>query len=147
MDEYLSNGASGSMNRSSYFRVMALASMDILLTLPISVLVLVTGKVNTKLAVWPGWALLHNDWAPIRLPASFWIPKFWLNFSIRWDEWINPMFALVFFLIFGLTEEARGMYRSAFFVVLRVFGYERNVKPERSAIAFESFQVNPGPTE
>lgn len=55
------------------------------------------------------------------------------------------MFALVFFLIFGLTEEARG--RSAFFVVLRVFGYERNVKPERSAIAFESFQANPGPTD
>lgn len=147
MDEYLSNGATGSMSRGSYFRVMALASMDILLTLPISVLVLITGKVNTKLAVWPGWALLHNDWAPIRLPASFWIPKFWLNFSIRWDEWINPMFALVFFLIFGLTEEARGMYRSAFFVVQRVFGYERNVKPERSSIAFESFQANPGPTE
>lgn len=66
MDEYLSNGATGSMSRGSYFRVMALASMDILLTLPISVLVLITGKVNTKLAVWPGWALLHNDWAPIR---------------------------------------------------------------------------------
>lgn len=147
MEEYLSNGATGSMSRGSYFRVMALASMDILLTLPISVLVLVTGKVNNKLAVWRGWALLHNDWAPIRMRASHWIPAFWLNFSIRWDEWINPMFALVFFLIFGLTEEARGMYRSAFFAFMRVFGYERDVQPEKSAIAFGSFQANPGCTE
>jgi len=57
------------------------------------------------------------------------------------------MFALVFFLIFGLTEEARGMYRLAFFAFIRVFRYERDVQPEKSAIAFGSFQANPGCTD
>ena len=126
---------------------MLLASMDIVLTFPVSVLVLITGHIGNELIVWPGWDLLHNNWDPIQLPASHWLANFWQNFTIRWNEYINPLFAIVFFVIFGMTEEARNMYRSAFFAVLaHVFGYKRRPavgEREKSAIAFESFQVNP----
>ena len=120
VNEFL--GSNGSINHSNYYRILALGLLDVLLTLPISILGITVDAVQEPIDFWPGWAAGHADWSEIaQAPASLWQSIFWVNFTIRWDEWINTAFALVFFLLFGLTGEARAGYRRAFWAVAGLF--------------------------
>ena len=90
----------------SYLRIMALGCIDVVLVLPLSILLLVQGYAGSPLPFWPGWDVIHSDWGPVSVPADEWKPFPWDNFEVRWDEWINVLLAVIFFSLFGVTEEA-----------------------------------------
>ena len=117
---------------------MALGCIDVVLVLPLSILLLVQGYAGSPLPFWPGWDVIHSDWGPVSVPADEWKPFPWDNFEVRWDEWINVLLAVIFFSLFGVTEEAVSNYRLAFLAAAKRFGYTPSVKAEASAVVFET---------
>lgn len=117
---------------------MALGCIDVVLVLPLSILLLVQGYEGTPIVFWPGWKEIHSDWGPASVPADEWKPFPWDNFEVRWDEWINVLLAVVFFALFGLTEEAINKYRAAFSAIARRLGYSPGIKAEASAVVFDT---------
>ena len=129
------------MNRSGFLNLPALGLFDILLILPILILGLVQGLLAVGIAgFWPGWKAVHVSFSTIPTATSeeWRSAGIWTVFSVRFDQWVNPIFAVAFFLLFGITEQKRAWYRNIFWKVMRPFGLEPRVNPTGSDIVFGS---------
>ena len=129
------------MNRSGFLKLLALGLFDILLTLPITILGLVEESLQGGITgFWPGWKTVHASFSTIpTITSEEWKSAgFWTVFSIRSGQWVNPIFAVAFFLLFGTTKQKRGWYRSIFWKVMRPFGLKPRVDPVASDIVFGS---------
>ena len=129
------------MNRSGFLKLLALGLFDILLTLPIAILGLVQGLLQNDITgFWPGMEGVHASFSTIpTVTSEEWKSAgFWTVFSIRFNQWINPIFAVAFFLLFGTTKQKRDWYRSIFWKVMRPFGLEPRVDPVASEVVFGS---------
>ncbi|VDC07897.1 unnamed protein product [Peniophora sp. CBMAI 1063] len=114
------------ISRTNYLRILILASIDVLLTLPIGitniVLKVVPALKNSGLPVYPGWTVLHTNWSPVsfsysRIKASGTAGLAQFYFT----HWTSPVLALAIFALFGLTTEARVSYlRIIHFVIGRI---------------------------
>ena len=113
-DILLASGSS--ISRTSYYRILALASIDILFTLPFSitflVMVVITGLTQNSLPFYPGWEIVHSDWAPkaysyaeTSLSIST-LAEFYVSY------WTSPILSLTIFALLGLTSDARASYWS-----------------------------------
>ncbi|KZV65159.1 STE3-domain-containing protein [Peniophora sp. CONT] len=128
IDSFLRSDSS--VSRTNYLRVLVLASIDILLTLP-------SGIVNTTLDIvyalspprdfpfYPGWTLLHSDWEPVgvsyaELQAGGTASLAQFYFS----QWTSPVLAFVIFGLFGVTSEARTSYWRIICTVGGWFGWK-----------------------
>lgn len=146
MNEFLDSGAS--VNRANYYRILALGCLDILITLPIQSIDIVTNFLGTNAVFYPGWNSVHSDWSPIFIPAhgpGGWAETFWRNFLIRWDEWIRVLLASIFFLLFGFTKEARKVYMTVFWSIISIFGFKQPAMEEASNIVFGSLNFAQAP--
>lgn len=98
---------------------------------------------GSLLVFWPGWATIHSDWEQNLIPASLWVTYGYSSiFSLKYSEWANAMYAIGFFMIFGLTESSRKRYRSIFRKAMAWLGIRP--KPENkfvSTIIFQSTAV------
>lgn len=137
------------VSRKSYLRVLALASLDILLTLPFGIVNIVLSTIvamnQVRLPFYPGWTKVHSDWTP---QVSAWAD---IEASGRsalpqdlFSNWTSPVLALAIFGLFGLTTEARDAFGRIFCVVGGWFGRrlspgKRDSRPSESlgAIEFE----------
>lgn len=127
MNEYLdSTGADEGLSQSHFNRMLALGCFDILITLPIVIILLVIDILDGgNFEFYQGWTYIHTQWGAAPVPKSEWSATIWNRFLLRWDEWINPFYALVFFVLFGLTSEARNGYRRFFRFLGTPFRVER----------------------
>ena len=138
------NGAlasNASIDRNGFLKLLVLGGFDVIMTLPFAVMVLVTDLLfDGGISFWPGWKAIHSDFSTIPTATSeeWKAGGFWTIFIIRFDQWINPVFALAFFLLFGLTEHKRSWYRSIFWKAMKPFGFKSRVDPVVSSIAFGS---------
>ena len=126
----------GLVSRTNYFRILALASLDILFTLPMGIantvfFILEIAEKDYAVRFYPGWAATHADWTPVSIcyadmkrapPAN--LAQMYFSF------WANVVLAFVIFGLFGATDEARVTYRTAFCTVGRLVGREPNRKRE-----------------
>ena len=134
-----------SIDRNGFLKLLMLGVFDVIITLPLAVMVLVADLLfDGVISFWPGWKAIHGDFSTIPTATSEEWKKlgFWSNFSIRFAQWVNPIFALAFFLLFGLTEPKRSWYRSIFWSAVKPFGFRPRVDPVASSIVFGS---GPGP--
>ena len=104
-----------SVSRTSYFRVLTLAVIDLLFTLPF-------GIVNIALAIqgqvaqgpypfYPGWSSVHTTWnEAYALPYIDDPSKPFTLAGIYFTYWSAPVLAFIIFGLFGLTADARAMY-------------------------------------
>ena len=115
-----------SVSRQRYLRIFALASIDILLTLPINIATLV---LSLSLALeegpipfYPGWTFSHANWTPISTTYA----ELQANMAdialFYFTDWISPVLAFVIFGLFGLTSDARALYKSVLCPGTTVFG-------------------------
>jgi hypothetical protein len=124
--------SNGSINRRHYLRILALACIDILLTLPLGIITITIFLLNNTRSLIPGftfrfyygWEFVHSNWSPVALPysaqlgAGFWTSvKFYLGF------WTSPILAIAIFSLFGLTSEACATYWRGFCSVAKLFGW------------------------
>ena len=142
------NGAlasNASIDRNRFFKLLVLGVFDVMITMPSQIIELVTNLfIVGSISFWPGWKVIHSDFSTIPTATSEeWKARgFWTIFEVRFYQWINPVFALAFFLLFGLTEQKRSWYRSIFWRAVKPFGFRPRVDPVVSSIAFGSV---PGP--
>ncbi|KAI0027423.1 pheromone A receptor-domain-containing protein [Vararia minispora EC-137] len=112
-NEFLQNDTS--VSRPSYFRLLALASVDAVLTLPIGIANVIEQTYNFapghSFPLFVGWTLTHSDWAPISVSyADIQAAGSWSFTNYYLGSWSSGALALVMFSLFGLTPEARATY-------------------------------------
>lgn len=143
--------SNNSISRTNYFRVLALSSIDVLLTLPF-------GIVDTALEItsgiaqegdfpfYPGWAIVHSNWAPVTLPyaeqkalgTSFLAGQYY-------NVWSSTILTFIIFGLFGLTMEARESYWHVLCTVGRWVGWvpSARVGDVNSTLVAMQFNANP----
>ncbi|EIW83418.1 putative fungal pheromone GPCR STE3-type [Coniophora puteana RWD-64-598 SS2] len=99
---------------SRYWRLMLLSAMEVVFTVPLSIVPLVA---NARLGVevWPGVAAMHENFGSIpRVSAAAWQGTPSVAFGMEMTRWSSVFCAFVFFACFGLSSEARRCYRGAY---------------------------------
>lgn len=99
------------LNRSRYFRLMALSSIEILGTIPIAIYWIVYNAKNGA-EPWVSWADTHSFYSRIPQFASFiWKNDHAMVVGLEGYRWSLVACAFVFFAFFGFADEARQHYR------------------------------------
>ncbi|CAE7159125.1 unnamed protein product, partial [Rhizoctonia solani] len=135
-NQVLNNSGSG-INLSRYFRLLALASEEIIFAVPLSAYFL---KVNLSRGAPPPWVsfdYLHRfyyitsavPWAYLKLDQESFT-------SMLISFWVVPAGGFLFFVWFGLGGEAFATYKSIFLKVIGLFG----IKPKPRAASAPRWQ-------
>lgn len=120
-NQFLSSNNSLTVNR--YFRLMFLATVELLFNTPISSYGIYLNVTSGTIEPWKSWANVHFDWLAVDLiPAVLWRANHFSVISIELSRWSTVFCALIFFLFFGFANEARKNYRLAYWAVAKRFG-------------------------
>lgn len=93
---------------------MALASADLLITIPISAYGMYLTITNGTIQPWISWADTHFDYSRVNLyPLVLWQTNHKGAVSMELTRWMVPACAIVFFGFFGFAQEAKRGYRKA----------------------------------
>lgn len=102
-----------------YFRLLFMAALEISCTVPLCTTIICL-TLTSPIYPYRGLEDLHVNFSRIRqYPFEIWIKWPDVVSGILTQEWVLIGCALVYFLIFGLTEEARNHYTNTFFAVSR----------------------------
>ncbi|VDB92185.1 unnamed protein product [Peniophora sp. CBMAI 1063] len=129
--------SNNSVTRPNYFRILALASIDILLTLPVGIATIVlTVKDNLSVGHVPfyyGWTLDHTGWQPASFSYADIVSTGPFNVvDFYFARWTSPVLAFVIFGLFGLTLEARVSYWRILCTVGGWFGWQPKPRAHRA---------------
>lgn len=124
VNRFLSTGSS--FEHANYIRLMVLGCLDALITLPSAIAELVinyagSGAQSRPIVFYQGWTVTHTDWAPIPVPRSAWTKDRWAALAIAFGQWITPLYATIFFVLFGFTRDARRAYRWCATMIVSLF--------------------------
>ncbi|VDB87019.1 unnamed protein product [Peniophora sp. CBMAI 1063] len=114
MNDFLASN--NSVSRTNYFRILALASLDSLVTLPIGVAIIVlavqdTLSVNISFPSYYIRPFNHADWQPDSVSHSSIVTGGAFDAAqFYFSNWISPVLAFIIFVLFGVTSEARASY-------------------------------------
>ncbi|KAI0250459.1 STE3-like pheromone receptor, partial [Lactifluus subvellereus] len=111
------------VNRSLYIRLMMLAGVEILGTIPLGSFY-ISLVIKSGLGPWVSWADVHSYYSEImQVPSIIWKHNpssvVWLELS----RWSLVLCAFLFFAFFGFADEARQNYRRAYWSVAGLFNY------------------------
>lgn len=122
--QFLATNSSLSVNR--YFRLMSLATAELIFNIPISSYGLYLNVTLRPIYRWVSWSDTHFDyWNTGKFPAALWRLSPQTTTNLELTRWSIVLCAVVFFGFFGFAEEARKNYRAAYWVIAKRFG----VKP------------------
>jgi pheromone a factor receptor len=112
-----------------------LSGMDPLLTIGYNVWVLTTWF---PVFPWAGWTAIHADFSRVDIfPASIWRASHVVLILTELSRWISVINAITFFLLFGMTDEARRHYKSALQFVVKRLGYKTGQSgPSKYVVGF-----------
>ncbi|KAI5119269.1 hypothetical protein M0805_007271 [Coniferiporia weirii] len=115
---------SPSFNVNRYFRLMALASTELLCTTPFAVYSIYLNLTTGPLIPYRGWADLHFNYSQVdQFPAVIWHLNHQAVISLELNRWLVVACAFIFFGFFGFAEEARNNYRALFLRTASRFGH------------------------
>lgn len=97
-----------------YYRLIALGMVDVVLCLPIGIICLIASLKQGPVDFWPGWSTIHTHSPPLELSSADCKDHVWTRYFSIWNKYTNVGFGVGFFLLFGLTSDARETYRQAF---------------------------------
>ncbi|KAJ8502461.1 hypothetical protein ONZ45_g11738 [Pleurotus djamor] len=114
-----------SLSASRYFRLMALATCDLMLTIPLASFVIWLNTVASPIAPWISWEDTHFGYERVdQIPAVLWRGNSRLVLAVEVTRWLTPLCGLLFFALFGFADEARRNYKIAFWAVVKPFGWK-----------------------
>ncbi|OBZ74569.1 Pheromone B alpha 3 receptor [Grifola frondosa] len=114
-----------SLTIGRYFRLMALATTELLLTVPISTYAIYLNATAQPVGPWRSWADTHFAFARVdQIPDLIWRMDHDIVVAQELGRWLSPVCGLIFFAYFGFASEARRHYRLAFWAVARHFGLQ-----------------------
>ena len=127
-----------SVSRTNYFRILALASIDILLTLPFGIATItlsVTEQLSSSVGFpfYRGWTFDHTNWEPVGFSYTSVVDEGKSNVAaFYFSHWTSPILAFVIFGLFGVTSEARASYWRVIHTIGGWFGW-KPIPPQTSA--------------
>ncbi|ELU36720.1 STE3 domain-containing protein [Rhizoctonia solani AG-1 IA] len=125
-NQVLNNSGSG-VNMSRYFRLMALATEEMLFTLPFAIYILVMNLTQAPMIPWISWEDTHQDYNTIWKTPWILMKASQQNYNTMMiNLWVLPAGGFLFFVWFGLGGEAIASYKAAFYKVAGLFG----IKPK-----------------
>ncbi|KAF8142955.1 hypothetical protein K438DRAFT_1784216 [Mycena galopus ATCC 62051] len=114
------------MSRASYLRILALGCLDIVITLPISIINLVsffaTLSGPSSLPAYIGWQANHADFSSYGVPYGDLTDTPWDTFTTYLDYGEYAVLAIAIFALFGMTASARSAYWSHISIVDKLCG-------------------------
>jgi len=116
--------ATGNLTYNRYWRLVALASLDFCLTIPLAIWGIVQNTLWGEVHPWKSWADTH--WGYSRV---FQYPRVVLEqdpvviVSLETTRWVSVLCALIFFAFFGFADEAKKNYRRIASTVSKRLGY------------------------
>lgn len=135
MSQFLNSNAQITFSR--YFRLMALALMDTVLTVPLASFAIWLNAVQSPISPWRGLADVHWGFHRVeQIPAIQWRLDHWVVLSFAFDQWFIILCAVTFFAFFGFAEESRKNYAKIYWTIMRRFGYQP--KPKASTFSNSS---------
>ncbi|KAI5119268.1 hypothetical protein M0805_007270 [Coniferiporia weirii] len=122
MSQFLNSNSQITLSR--YFRLMALAMMDTVLTIPLAIFAIWLNAVESEIQPWRGLADAHFDFSRVEQVSSVvWHLSKWTTLSFGLDRWFIVFCAAVFFAFFGFAEESRKNYMKVYWIIASRFGY------------------------
>jgi pheromone a factor receptor len=104
--EFLSTN--GNLSSSRYFRLMGLACMDILFTIPLSSYVIYLNLTTNSVQAYVNWDWAHRDFSfVVQIPSDVWKANPTEAIAVELSRWSIVLCAVVLFAFFGLAEESR----------------------------------------
>jgi hypothetical protein len=111
------------LSSSRYFRLMGLAGIEMLCTIPLGAYVIYLNATAQPVLPWISWANVHFNFSRIeQIPSVAWRTSGPAVLSIEFSRWFLVVCALVFFAFFGFADEARKNYRLAYVSVAKRVG-------------------------
>jgi pheromone a factor receptor len=136
------------LNRGRYFRLMALAGVDVVCTIPLAAYVL-SRNFQMHPGGWRSWTKTHNDGFYshiIQIPSSIWKANTFEVFCLELPRWALVGCAFLFFAFFGFADEARQHYRSAFKSLATRAGFSTSSLTLGSSNAYVVYYVGLDPS-
>ncbi|KAE9396423.1 pheromone receptor [Gymnopus androsaceus JB14] len=116
--------SNNAINPSRYLRLMSLALIDIMCTVPIGIYLIYLELDGVGLQPWISWANTHFDFSHVVLvPSVIWRSDPSLVIGVQLNRWVPVACAFIFFALFGFAEEAQKNYRRAFWFFARRLGF------------------------
>ncbi|VDC07841.1 unnamed protein product [Peniophora sp. CBMAI 1063] len=146
--------SSQSISRAYFFRLLMLASIDVLVTLPFGITTFVLSllsqfeQVGKHITFYEGWDTIHSDWTPAGVTyAEFRAAGPATIAEMYFSRWSSPFLAFVIFALFGVTGAARGTYWELLRTAMRCLGWKpRVLQQESSALDTMAFGSRPQET-
>ncbi|KII84143.1 hypothetical protein PLICRDRAFT_57948 [Plicaturopsis crispa FD-325 SS-3] len=115
--------ANNNLNQSRYFRLMALAGIELLFTIPLGSWSIYLNARANQVFPYVSWASAHFNFNRVdQYPAVLWRLDLLGVLSLELSRWLTVFCALLFFAFFGFADEARKHYKIALFGAARRLG-------------------------
>jgi len=115
--------ANRNLSASRYFRLMGLAGVEILFTIPLGCWSIYTNTTAQPVEPYVSWEYVHSQMGVIdQVPAAEWQATPLSTANIELSRWFLILCALVFFAFFGFADEARKNYRLAYTSIAKRVG-------------------------
>ena len=112
LKEHLS--ANRNMTSGSYFRLMGLAGIEAMCTVPLGSFIIYLNASN-GIQPWVSWSYIHNNFSVVdQIPSVVWHQDRLSVTGIELTRYLTVFCAFVFFAFFGFAEEARRNYRNVY---------------------------------
>ncbi|VDC07907.1 unnamed protein product [Peniophora sp. CBMAI 1063] len=140
--------SSRTVSRTSYIRILCLASIDLLFTLPIGIVNLVLIATDTEgqtLPFYGGWMEVHEwAWEPLGISYAEVQAGGTTNVAENYfARWVSVALSFGIFGIFGLTSEARASYWSIIYTVLGLLGCKPTSRARNLEASFGEIEFGP----
>jgi pheromone a factor receptor len=110
------------MNSYRYIRLMCLAGLEAICTVPLATYVMVRNIRVLRPVV--SWAAVHWRFSRVsQFPSMLWRYNKDAVFALELTRWSPVICAFMFFFFFGFADEARKNYRLAYTSVAKRLGY------------------------
>ncbi|KAI5996057.1 pheromone A receptor-domain-containing protein [Pisolithus marmoratus] len=109
--------ANRNMSSSRYFRLMGLAAIEVLGTIPIGAYIIYINVTISPIQSWISWANTHYDFSRVaQYPSVVWHVNHQMAVSLQMSRYlfVACAFIFIFFSFFGFADEARRNYRLAY---------------------------------
>ena len=137
--------SNNSVSRNNYMRILALASIDVMLTLPVGIANIVLDVVQSlsedTLTFYPGRTYDHTDWEPVGVSYAQAVALGTSTVAQTYFiQWSSPFLAFVIFGLFGVTSEARASYWRIICTVCGWFGFKPKLRGSRPRASLGDIQ-------
>jgi len=132
------------LNSNIYIRLMCLAGIETLFTVPLCSFFLYQ-NIKNGLFPWISWEDTHYNFSRVeQILAMYWRSDRIVNVNLETSRWLIVVCAFTFFAFFGFADEAKKNYRSMYNLATRCLGRRTTAGLNQPGNSLNSTSKNTG---